>query len=74
MTVQWGPAKAVLLFLGLICKGLAIAEPLPVPCGDLVKGVAGVVWVAFDGAFMWLLQPPVPRNDLSGDAGQEGQQ
>lgn len=56
--IQWAWQKAVLLFLGLLCKGLALAEPLPFSWGIAAKAIAGIVWMAFDGAFMWLLTPP----------------
>lgn len=55
---EWGNAKAALLFCGLIAKGLAMTEPLPFNGGIQIKAVAQILWVAFDGAFMWLLQPP----------------
>jgi hypothetical protein len=58
MRVQWAWIKALLLFLGLLCKGLAISDPLPFAWGVAAKAVAAIVWIAFDGAFMWLLTPP----------------
>jgi hypothetical protein len=56
--IQWAWPKAVLLFLGLICKGLATSEPLPFWWGTATKAIAGILWPAIDGAFFWLLTPP----------------
>lgn len=58
MKVEWGWVKAILVFGGLVCKGLALQEPLSFEWGVMVHEVAGVIWPAFDGAFMWLLRPP----------------
>lgn len=56
--VQHGTRKQWLLFAGLIFKGLAISDPLPVSGGEFLKSVANIIWMAFDGAFLYLLQPP----------------
>lgn len=56
--IQWAWPKATLLFLGLICKGLASGEPLPFWWGVPAKAIAGILWPAIDGAFFWLLTPP----------------
>lgn len=61
MRVEWGLAKAVLLFCGLLAKGLALGPALPFVWGETAKTVSKIVWPAFDGAFMWLLQPPTKR-------------
>lgn len=61
ITVQWAWVKAVLLFCGLLCKGLAISEPLPFGWGAAAQAVAGIIWPAFDGAFFWLLVPPTEK-------------
>lgn len=66
MRIEWGWIKAMLLFLGLLCKGLAISDPLPFSWGIAGKAVAGIIWPAFDGAFFWLLKPPTQRNDTPG--------
>jgi hypothetical protein len=63
MKIDWGWPKAVLLFFGLIAKGLSVNEPLPIPAGELIKTVSNVLWIAFDGAFLWLLQPPKQKVD-----------
>jgi len=55
---HWQWLQALLMFLGLLCKGLAISDPLPIPGGAAVKGFAAVIWVAFDGSFFWLLKSP----------------
>lgn len=62
MVVQWGRAKATLLFFGLVFKGLSM-KPLPIQNGELLQAIAQVVWPAFDGSFLWLLTPPTPKED-----------
>jgi hypothetical protein len=59
--IDWGRAKAALLFFGLICKGMALGEALPFSWGPAAKAVAAVIWPAFDGLFAWLLTPPKPK-------------
>lgn len=61
MSVEWPLQKAGLLFVGLLLKGVATAEPLPFAWGATAKAVAGIVWPAFDGAFLWLLRPPTQQ-------------
>lgn len=62
MKVEWAWLKAVLLFFGLILKGLAVSEPLPFDWGTAVKAVSSILWAAFDGAFLYLLKPPTEQN------------
>lgn len=65
--IQWAWAKAALLFIGLIFKGLAMStEPLPFWWGVEAQCVAVIVWPAFDGAFLWLLQPPTEKHGKEG--------
>jgi hypothetical protein len=58
LRVDWAWPKAVLLFVGLLLKGLAMGDPLAIEYGPLIKQISSVVWMAFDGAFLWLLAPP----------------
>lgn len=64
--IEWAWLKACLLFIGLIGKSLAFGEPLPFWWGHAAQAVAGIVWPAFDGAFLWLLRGPTdPRQKSS---------
>lgn len=64
MRIEWAKIKAVLLFFGLLVKGLAFAEPLPFEFGPAIKAGASILWVAIDGAFFWLLKPPSEREEI----------
>jgi hypothetical protein len=59
--------KAILLFLGLITKGLAISDPLPFSWGIPAKAVSGIIWPAFDGSLLWLLTPPTLKKETPTD-------
>lgn len=72
MKVYWGKWKAVLLFLGLIAKGVALGDPLPFYWGKAAKAVSAVIWGAFDGAFLWLLTPPKPRQEQEREESEQG--
>jgi hypothetical protein len=62
MNVEWGDQKRWLLFWGLVAKGIAFSDELPFqPGGMILKWVANIVWMAFDGAFLYLLKPPAEQ-------------
>jgi hypothetical protein len=66
MKIEWPLWKAFFLFFGLILKGIAVSDSFPYPD---IKLYAGILWIAFDGAFLWLLQPP--KETISGDGGEQ---
>lgn len=71
---RWGKAKTVLVFLGMLCKALAFADPLPWSWGSDAKAVAGALWAAIDGTLVYLLQPPAPKEqDSRPETGAEEQ-
>lgn len=64
--VEWPLQKASLLFLGLCAKGIAFApEPLPFYWGDQARAVCGILWLAFDGSFVYLLKPPSQKDSAA---------
>ena len=69
--IQWAWQKAALLFLGLIAKGIADRDPLPFGWGVGLKAICGVLWFAFEGAFLWLLTPPSQQPKAEPIQGEE---
>jgi hypothetical protein len=63
---EWGWQKATLLFCGLVCKGIAFSTAPEIP--SWLKAWANVLWLAFDGSFVYLLQPP--KQNQGDDAGE----
>lgn len=69
-TINYGWQKAALLFLALVVGGIAEANPFPFPHAEQWQAACKIAYTAFAGSFLWLLQPPQPKN--SGENPEEG--
>lgn len=70
--INYGWQKATLLFLALVVGGIAEADPFPFPHAAQWQVACSIAYKAFAGSFLWLLQPPQPKN--SGTEPEEPQQ